>query len=209
MYISSNVLRCSTVMPSGRSSLSSTCTVPRSRTTADASPRNCWCCSCSADGSRDAFWPPTCAPSPLPLQQHPTMPGTVDFRPLNSFKRIILLAHFTEFHWGGGSGHWLVQMEWRPAGWSVCLPLLIFLFIIFVWWSVCSSRFWTSETVRPISPRRHWNTETILMPLDRGRFCSCVPVFNLLRLLPISDNTKCWSPINGKNGVFHHQRATE
>jgi len=29
--------------------------------------------------------------------------------------------------WGdGGGGHWLVQMEWRPAGWSVCLPLLIF-----------------------------------------------------------------------------------
>jgi len=26
----------------------------------------------------------------------------------------------------GGDGHWLVQMEWRPAGWSVCLPLLIF-----------------------------------------------------------------------------------
>jgi len=25
-----------------------------------------------------------------------------------------------------GGGHWLVQMEWRPAGWSVCLPLLIF-----------------------------------------------------------------------------------
>jgi len=21
---------------------------------------------------------------------------------------------------------WLVRMEWRPAGWSVCLPLLIF-----------------------------------------------------------------------------------
>jgi len=30
--------------------------------------------------------------------------------------------------WGyGGSGHWLVRMEWRPAGWSVCLPLLIVL----------------------------------------------------------------------------------
>jgi len=29
--------------------------------------------------------------------------------------------------WGdGGGGHWLVQMEWCPAGWSVCLPLLIF-----------------------------------------------------------------------------------
>jgi len=26
----------------------------------------------------------------------------------------------------GGGGHWLVQMEWRPAGWSVFLPLLIF-----------------------------------------------------------------------------------
>jgi len=26
----------------------------------------------------------------------------------------------------GGGGHWLVRMKWRPAGWSVCLPLLIF-----------------------------------------------------------------------------------
>jgi len=25
----------------------------------------------------------------------------------------------------GECGHWLVRMEWRPAGWSVCLPLLI------------------------------------------------------------------------------------
>jgi len=25
-----------------------------------------------------------------------------------------------------GGEQWLVQMEWRPAGWSVCLPLLIF-----------------------------------------------------------------------------------
>ena len=30
----------------------------------------------------------------------------------------------------GGGGHWLVQMEWRPARWSVCLPLLIFPCII-------------------------------------------------------------------------------
>jgi len=31
--------------------------------------------------------------------------------------------------WGdSGGGHWLVWMEWHPAGWSVCvwLPLLIF-----------------------------------------------------------------------------------
>jgi len=27
---------------------------------------------------------------------------------------------------GDGGGHWLVRMEWRPAVWSVCLPLLIF-----------------------------------------------------------------------------------
>ena len=28
--------------------------------------------------------------------------------------------------WGdGGGGHWLIRMEWHPAGWSVCLPLLI------------------------------------------------------------------------------------
>jgi len=26
----------------------------------------------------------------------------------------------------GGGGHWLVRMELRSAGWSVCLPLLIF-----------------------------------------------------------------------------------
>ena len=26
----------------------------------------------------------------------------------------------------GGGGHWLVRMEWCPAGWSVCLPQLIF-----------------------------------------------------------------------------------
>ena len=30
----------------------------------------------------------------------------------------------------GGGGHWLIRMEWRPAGWSVCLPLLIFPCII-------------------------------------------------------------------------------
>jgi len=26
----------------------------------------------------------------------------------------------------GGGEHWVVRMEWRPSGWSVCLPLLIF-----------------------------------------------------------------------------------
>ena len=26
----------------------------------------------------------------------------------------------------GGGGHWLVRMEWHPAGLSVCMPLLVF-----------------------------------------------------------------------------------
>ena len=26
----------------------------------------------------------------------------------------------------GGGRHWLVWLEWHPAEWSVCLPLLIF-----------------------------------------------------------------------------------
>ena len=25
----------------------------------------------------------------------------------------------------GGGGHWFVWMEWHPAGWSVCLPVLV------------------------------------------------------------------------------------
>ena len=37
------------------------------------------------------------------------------------------LTHVTHGGMGvGGGGHWLVRMEWRPAGWSVCLPLLTF-----------------------------------------------------------------------------------
>jgi len=51
---------------------------------------------------------------------------------LIAFSALTLLVGRQEGHpactkWGdGGGGHWLVRMEWRPAGWSVCLPLLIF-----------------------------------------------------------------------------------
>ena len=31
-----------------------------------------------------------------------------------------------------------------------------------------------------------------------GKVCSCAPVLNFVRLLPIGDNTKCRSPKNGK-----------
>jgi len=51
----------------------------------------------------------------------------------HAFSALTLLVGRQEGHhpackkWGdGGGGHWLVWMEWRPAGWSVCLPLLIF-----------------------------------------------------------------------------------
>ena len=40
-----------------------------------------------------------------------------------------LMSNYTDhlLTWGDGEGrHWLVWMEWHPAGRSVCLPLLIF-----------------------------------------------------------------------------------
>jgi len=49
-----------------------------------------------------------------------------------AFSALTLLVGQQEGHpvckkWGdSGDGHWLVRMEWCPAGWSVCLPLLIF-----------------------------------------------------------------------------------
>ena len=51
---------------------------------------------------------------------------------LVAFSALTLLVGQQEGHpackrWGdGGGGHWLVRKEWRPAGWSVYLPLLIF-----------------------------------------------------------------------------------
>jgi len=49
-----------------------------------------------------------------------------------SFSALILLVGWQEGHPAckkrlGDGGHWLIRMEWRPGGWSVCLPLLIFL----------------------------------------------------------------------------------
>jgi len=52
-----------------------------------------------------------------------------------------------------------------PPGWPKMLSKFLFVCL-----SVCSSRFWTSEIVCPISPWRCWSTETIVMPLDRRRF---------------------------------------
>ena len=51
---------------------------------------------------------------------------------LVAFSALTLLVGRQEGHLAckkmgdGGGGHWLVRMEWCLAGWSVCLPLLIF-----------------------------------------------------------------------------------
>jgi len=44
-------------------------------------------------------------------------------------------------------GNWLVRMEWRPAGWSVCLPLLI---------SLCTIKFRSSllAPAHPVVPEK-------------------------------------------------------
>jgi len=60
----------------------------------------------------------------------------------------------------------LVELGFHPPPgdqkrWVFCLSVCL---------SVCPSRFWTSEVVRPILPWRRWSTETILMPLARERF---------------------------------------
>jgi len=55
-------------------------------------------------------WP--CCLYLVPVNSEPAMTTT------------ILIVH--NISGDGGSGHWLVRMEWRPSGWSLCLPLLIF-----------------------------------------------------------------------------------
>jgi len=57
---------------------------------------------------------------------------TATKKTLINFLNLLLLSliylYLLTFGWAdGGGGHWLVRMEWRPARWSVCLPLLIFL----------------------------------------------------------------------------------
>ena len=77
----------------------------------------------------------------------------------------------------------------------------------FVCLFVCSS-----ESVRPISSRRRWSTETILIPLDRGRFVLVHPCSTF------SDYCQLATPLNAeveKNGktakiaVFRRHRTTE
>jgi len=46
---------------------------------------------------------------------------------LISYVLIIMITYSLVKKYGDGvGGHWLIRMQWRPAGWSVCLLLLIF-----------------------------------------------------------------------------------
>jgi len=53
------------------------------------------------------------------------------FKTLVAFSALTLLVGRQEGHLAcknmgdGGGGHWLFQMEWCPARWLVCLPLLM------------------------------------------------------------------------------------
>ena len=74
--------------------------------------------------------------------------------------------------------------------------------------SVCSSRLWTSEFVRPISPWRRWGTEMIMIPLYRGRFVVVHPCSSF------SDCCQLATPQNAEvqkwqNLVFRCQKATD
>jgi len=81
--------------------------------------------------------------------------------------------------WGDdGGGHLLVWMEWRPAGWSLCLPLLIFPCTI-------KSR---SSLLAPVHPRgpgkraakRLW-WWCLFFSILFSLFCSCVVCFCCVR----------------------------
>ena len=75
-------------------------------------------------------------------------------------------------------------------------PKTLSFFCLSVCLFVCSSRFWTSEVVRQISPWRRWSTETILIPLDRGRFV----VVHRVQLSQIAANWRYHKMPKSKNG---------
>ena len=75
--------------------------------------------------------------------------------------------------------------------------------------TLVTSRFWTSEFVRPISPWRCRNTEMILMPLDRGRFVVVHPCSTFSDCHQLSTSLNAEVQKTAKIGVFRRQRAIE
>jgi len=69
--------------------------------------------------------------------------------------------------------------------------------------TLVTSRFWTPEFVRPISPWRRWSTEImILMPLDRGRFVVVHPCSTFLDCRQLSTSLNAEVQKTAKIGFF-------
>ena len=75
--------------------------------------------------------------------------------------------------------------------------------------TLVTSRFWTLEFVRPISPWRCSNTEMILMPLDRGRVVVVHPCSTFSDCCQLSTSLNAEVQKTAKIGVFRRQRAIE
>ena len=58
----------------------------------------------------------------IELANQATQPPTFDGMEMGNGQ----WAPTVQFCWEGLQQGWLAWMEWRPAGWSMCLPLLIF-----------------------------------------------------------------------------------
>ena len=87
----------------------------------------------------------------------------------------------------------------------------------FIWWGSDFTRrrgsqirffvclFVTLLSVRDCAPdfaMKAWECRNDFDTVGQGKVCSCVPVFNFLRLLPNGDTTKCRNPKAAKIGVF-------
>jgi len=99
----------------------------------------------------------------------------------------------------GGGGHWLVRMEWCPAGWSVCLPLLISPFTIksrssllapahpggpgkrAIKWLWCGGK--KIKPIKPLVEHRPHLPDWVIEPVITGSIARSanLPVFSLLR----------------------------
>jgi len=86
----------------------------------------------------------------------------------------------------GGGRHWLVWMGWHPAGWSVCLPLLIFPCTIKSRSSLLAPAHQGGPGKRAVK-RLWW-----VVMLQKGTFGDVAQVFYRLDILPVT-NQQCQS----------------